>query len=58
VDWAQFAIFMVTMATFFIFARNDTKNMLAIVMSIKDEMKDFHGRLCTLAEKLQNHIER
>jgi hypothetical protein len=42
---------MTVMGTFFIFARNDNKNMLSIVMSIKDEIKDFHGRLCALEEK-------
>ena len=50
-DWVQFSIFMSVMATFFIFARNDNKNMLAIILAIKDEMKDFHGRLCALEER-------
>ena len=50
-DWIQFSIFMSVMATFFIFARNDNKSMLNIVLSIKDEIKDFHGRLCAIEEK-------
>jgi hypothetical protein len=42
---------MSVMATFFIFARNDSKNMLSIILSIKDEIKDFHGRLCITEER-------
>jgi len=50
-DWIQFSIFMTVMGTFFIFARNDSKNMLNIILSIKDEIKDFHGRLCAIEER-------
>jgi len=50
-DWIQFSILMSVMVTFFVFARNDNKSMLNIIMSIKDEIKDFHGRLCALEEK-------
>jgi hypothetical protein len=50
-DWIQFSLFMCAMASFFIMARNDSKNMLSIILAIKDEIKDFHGRLCTLEEK-------
>jgi hypothetical protein len=50
-DWTQFSLFMVTMAAFFIAGRNDSKNMLSIILAIKDEIKDFHGRLCALEEK-------
>lgn len=50
-DWVQFSIFMVTIASFFILNRNDNKSMLNIIISIKDEIKDFHGRLCALEEK-------
>ena len=49
-DWTQFSIFMTVMATFFIFARNDSKAMLSIIIAIKDEIKDFHGRLCKIEE--------
>jgi hypothetical protein len=50
-DWTQFAIFMVTMITFFIMGRNDSKDMLNIILAIKEEIKDFHGRLCALEER-------
>lgn len=50
-DWIQFSLFMAAMATFFVMARNDYKNMLSIIISIKDEMKDFHGRLCAIEER-------
>lgn len=42
---------MTAMASFWIMARNDSKNMLSIILSIKDEIKDFHGRLCALEER-------
>jgi hypothetical protein len=51
-DWEQFAIFTVVMAGFFIISRNDSKAMLSVILSIKDEIKDFHGRLCALATPL------
>lgn len=50
-DWIQFSLFMCAMASFFIMSRNDNKNMLNIVLAIKDEIKDFHGRLCALEER-------
>jgi hypothetical protein len=31
--------------------QNDHNSMLAIIIAIKDEIKDFHGRLCALEEK-------
>jgi hypothetical protein len=60
-DWTQFAIFFVTMSGFFFINRNDSKaiaesckndsrNMLNIILAIKDEIKDFHGRLCKIEE--------
>ena len=32
-------------------AREDTRMMLALINSIKEEIKDFHGRLCALEER-------
>jgi len=31
--------------------RNDSKGMLNIILAIKEEIKDFHGRLCALEER-------
>lgn len=41
-------------------ARADNRHMLSIVEAIKNEMKDFHGRLCAIEEraKLGNSKER
>lgn len=33
--------------------KNDRDRTLDILEAIKDEMKDFHGRLCTIEEKYQ-----
>lgn len=51
-DWIQFALFMSAIASFWIMARNDSKNMMSIIIAIKDEIKDFHGRLCSLETKV------
>jgi hypothetical protein len=32
-------------------AREDRKNTEAILQSIQNEMKDFHGRMCAIEEK-------
>lgn len=38
-------------------ARADTRMMLAIIQSIKDEIKDFHGRLCAIEERNKSKVE-
>jgi hypothetical protein len=43
-DWTQFAIFMMTMAGMFMWS-------ISMINAIQIEIKDFHGRLCTLEEK-------
>jgi hypothetical protein len=53
-DYLQFSLFMVTMVSFFVMARNDHRSMLNLIVSIKDEMKDFHGRLCAIEERTKN----
>lgn len=35
-------------------SRSDFRLVLAILQGIKDEMKDFHGRLCAIEEKNKN----
>jgi len=50
-DWVQFSLFLCAMATFFMTSRNDNKNTMNIILSIKDEIKDFHGRLCAIEER-------
>ena len=32
-------------------SRTDHREVIALIMAIKDEIKDFHGRLCALEEK-------
>jgi len=65
-EWIQFIILMVTIAGLFFWnrtesradyrhmeARNDAREArtAAILDAIKDEIKDFHGRLCAIEEK-------
>lgn len=55
-DWIQFAIFMITIGGMFAWLRADIalnrsescadrRDMLNIIRSIQDEMKDFHTKL-------------
>ena len=54
-EWTQFLILLVTFAGLFFWnrseSRNDFRHTDAILNAIKDEIKDFHGRLCAIEEK-------
>lgn len=54
-DWVQLAVFMLTMGGLFLWtrseARTDNRRLEDLISAIKDEIKDFHGRLCALEEK-------
>jgi len=60
-EWAQFLLLIVTIAGLFLWTRSESrKDYLhmatrteAILNAIKDEIKDFHGRLCTIEERRQ-----
>ncbi len=32
-------------------SRNDHRQSMDLIIAIKDEMKDFHGRLCAIEER-------
>lgn len=54
-EWTQFIIFIVTVAGMFFWNRsessNDRRAIQATLDAIHLEMKDFHGRLCTIEER-------
>lgn len=54
-DWIQFVLFMIGIVGLFFWNRSesnsDRREMMTLLKGIQDEMKDFHGRLCTLEEK-------
>ena len=54
-DWLQFFTLVASFAGFFFWSRSesrsDSRRIEDLVSAIKDEMKDFHGRLCALEEK-------
>lgn len=58
-EWTQFLILLVTIAGLFFWNRSESRNDYrhmeaktdAILNAIKDEIKDFHGRLCSIEEK-------
>jgi hypothetical protein len=54
-DWTQFYIFFISVFSLFIWnrseSRSDIRHILSILDGIQKEMKDFHGRLCSIEEK-------
>lgn len=54
-DWTQFAVFLISVFGLFLWnrseARTDNRRCLDLIEAIKNEMKDFHGRLCAIEER-------
>ena len=58
-DWTQFATFLISNMVFTLAlwlwnraeSRSDSRMMLAMINSIQQEIKDFHGRLCAIEER-------
>ena len=63
----QFAVFMITniafMLTLWLWSRSESRQdqrffegrVEAILQGIREEMKDFHGRLCAIEERRKGH---
>ena len=61
-DWIQFSIFIISMLGMFGWLRADIainrteaaadrRDLLTLIKSIQEEIKDFHGRLCAIEER-------
>ncbi len=61
-DWAQFSIFIASMAGMFFWNRSESRSDIRhmdtklestreLVRAIYDESKDFHNRLCAIEER-------
>jgi len=58
-DWTQFTTFLFANIAFtltlWLWARTESKSdqrqMLGVILSIQEEIKDFHGRLCAIEAK-------
>lgn len=54
-EWGQFLILIITIGGLFLWNRsesnNDRREMMGLIKSIQEEIKDFHGRLCAIEEK-------
>jgi hypothetical protein len=54
-DWIQFSIFIGSMVGLFFWnrseSRSDMRHMMAVIEGMQKEIKDFHGRLCTIEER-------
>ena len=61
-DWLQVLTIIGSTAGLFFWARSesnaDRRETNNLIKEIKDEMKDFHGRLCTLEERYLQIITR
>ena len=61
-DWVQFGILLLTIVGMFLSMKADIsanraesaadrRDILQLVRSIQEEIKDFHGRLCAIEER-------
>lgn len=54
-DWIQFFGFIITIGGLFIWNRtesnSDRREIMGVLKEMKDEMKDFHGRLLVLEDR-------
>jgi hypothetical protein len=59
-DIIQFLALMATFSGLFFWSRSesraDNRRIEDLIEAIKDEMKDFHGRLCALEEKRREKV--
>ncbi len=56
-EWLQVAAIVGSNMAMFMWsrseARHDQQEIREIIRAIQDEMKDFHGRLCAIEEKIK-----
>lgn len=58
-EWSQFVILIITIFGLFMWSRSESRSDYkhleakteSILRAIQDEIKDFHGRLCSLEER-------
>jgi hypothetical protein len=54
-EWLQFIILIITIGGLFFWnrseANSDRRDMINLILAIQSEIKDFHGRLCSLEER-------
>lgn len=54
-DWTQVLTIILANTGLFLWNRseskNDVRNAQNLILAIHEEMKDFHGRLCSLEER-------
>lgn len=61
-EWTQFLILIATLGGLFLWnrseSRQDFRALAEDLKALNAEMKDFHGRLCTLEERFINWLTR
>lgn len=61
-DWIQFGLLLISLGGMFAWLRSDIalnrsesaadrRDILNLIRSIQEEIKDFHGRLCSIEER-------
>lgn len=57
-EWVGVLIIIVVIASFSTWIRSeaseDRREIFSLIKAIESEIKDFHGRLCALEEKMKN----
>jgi hypothetical protein len=57
-DWTQLALFILSTGGLFLWSRSesrsDCRRIEDLISAIKEEIKDFHGKLCALEEKYKH----
>ncbi len=61
-DWTQFVTFIIANMIFTLSlwfwsrseSNNDRRDIMQLIRAIHEEIKDFHGRLCTIEERSKN----
>ena len=57
-DWSQFSIFFLGVFGMWLWYRSeacaDRREIMQMIRAIQEEIKDFHGRLCALEEKIRD----
>lgn len=61
-EWTQFLILIITISGLFLWSRSesraDSRRCEDLIEAIKQDLKDFHGKLCALQEKYLQSKEK
>ena len=54
-EWSQFLVLLISFTGLFFWnrseSRSDSRRMEDLITAIREDMRDFHGRLCAIEER-------